>query len=73
MDTIILWLKPKVLSRPKLKALFEGELTKTKRDARILRAVHRYGYSQREVADFLDLHYATVSELANRLHTRNKT
>jgi hypothetical protein len=29
--------------------------------------VHRYGYSQREVTGFLDLHYATVSLLANRL------
>jgi len=54
------------LNRPKLKSLFEGKLGKTKRDARILQAVHRYGYSQREVADFLDLHYATVSRLANR-------
>jgi putative transposase len=54
------------LSRPKLKILFEGKLTKTKRDALIVRAVHRYGYSQREVADVLDLHYATVSRLANR-------
>ena len=73
MDTIILWLKPKVLSRLKLKALIEDELTKTQRDARILQAVHRYGYSQREIAGFLDLHYATVSELASRLYTRNKT
>ena len=55
------------LSRPKLKALFKGKLTKNKRNAQIVRAVHRYGYSQREVADFLDLHYATVSRLANRL------
>jgi len=54
------------LSRPKLKTLFEGKLTKAKRDALIVRAVHRHGYSQREVADFLDLHYATVSRLANR-------
>ena len=54
------------LSRPKLRSLFEGKLSKTKRDALIVRAVHRYGYSQREVADFLDLHYATVSRLANR-------
>jgi len=53
------------LSRPKLKALFEGGLTKSKRDARIVQAVNRYGYSQREVADFLDLHYATISRLAN--------
>jgi hypothetical protein len=36
-------------------------------NARILQVVRRYGYSQREVADFLDLHYATVSRLANRL------
>lgn len=55
------------LSRPKLKVLFDGKLTKAKRDARIVQAVHRYGYSQREVAEFLNLHYATVSRLANRL------
>ena len=54
------------MSRPRLKALFEGKLTKTKRNARIVQAVDRYGYSQREVADFLELHYATVSRLANR-------
>ena len=54
------------LSRPKLKKLFDGKLTKTKRDAVIVEAVHRYGYSQREVADVLGLHYATVSRLANR-------
>jgi REP element-mobilizing transposase RayT len=54
------------LSRPKLKNLFAGKLTKTKRDSLIVRAVHRYGYSQREVADYLDLHYATLSRLANR-------
>ena len=54
------------LGRPTLKALFEGKLTKTKRDARIVHAVHRYGYSQRQVADYVNLHYATVSRLANR-------
>jgi putative transposase len=61
------------LSRPKLNAVFEGKLTKTKRDARIVQAVHRYGYSQREIADFLELHYATISRLANSFDTRNKT
>ena len=44
------------LSRRKLKALFDGKLTKTQRDARIVQAVHRYGYSQREISDFLELH-----------------
>jgi putative transposase len=61
------------LSRPKLKVLFEGWLTKTQRDARIVQAVHRYGYSQREIADFLELHYATISRLANSFDTIHKT
>jgi hypothetical protein len=43
------------------------------KDARIVQAVHRYGYSQREVADFLDLHYAAVGRLANRFDTIIKT
>jgi len=38
----------------------------TKRDALIVRAVYRCRYSQRGVVDSLDLHYATVSPLANR-------
>ena len=54
------------LGRPRLQALFEGKLTKSKRDARIGKAVHRYGYSQKQVADYLMLHYATVSRLANQ-------
>ncbi|MCS6304379.1 MAG: helix-turn-helix domain-containing protein [Nitrospira sp.] len=31
-----------------------------------VQAVHRYGYSQRKVADMLGLHYATISRIANR-------
>ena len=61
------------LGRPTLKTLFEGKLTKMKRDARIVEAVHRYGYSQRQVADYLNLHYATVSRLANQPDPRHKT
>jgi hypothetical protein len=61
------------LTRPKLESLFGGRLSKARRDGRIARAVHRYGYSQREVAEFLGLHYATVSRLANRPNTRYKT
>ena len=53
-------------SRPPLKTLFDGKLTKAKRDTAIGQAVHRYGYSQREVADWLGLHYSTVSRIANR-------
>jgi hypothetical protein len=55
------------VSRPHLKTLFNEKFTKAKRDTTIAQAVHRYGYSQREVADWLGLHYATVSRIANRL------
>jgi hypothetical protein len=43
------------------------------KEARIVQAMHRYGYSQRKVADFLDLHYAAVGRLANRFDTTIKT
>ncbi|NGZ11687.1 MAG: hypothetical protein CV088_20335 [Nitrospira sp. LK70] len=32
----------------------------------MVQAIHRDGYSQREVADFLGLHYATVSRTGKR-------
>ncbi len=54
------------VSRPLLKKLFDGKRAKVTHDTAIEQAVHRYGYSQREVADWLGLHYATVSRIANR-------
>jgi hypothetical protein len=54
------------MGRPQLTKLFEGKRTKAKRDTTIVQTVHRYGYSQREVADWLGLHYAIVSRIANR-------
>ncbi len=57
-----------------LERLFVGKFSRGRRDGLIVRAVHRYGYSQREVAEHLVLHYATVSRLANPVvNTRNKT
>lgn len=41
-------------------------LTKAKRCTTVVHPGHRYGYTQREVAEFLGWHYATVSRLANR-------
>jgi transcriptional regulator with XRE-family HTH domain len=29
-------------------------------------AVERYGYTQKEVADYLGIHYSTVSRMANK-------
>jgi len=58
--------RQRYVRRPPLKKLFDGTRTKATRDIAIEQAVHRYGYSQREVADWLGLHYATVSRNANR-------
>ena len=38
---------------------------KKKRDKRVIEAVARYGHSQREIADNLDMHYATISRIIN--------
>lgn len=64
--------RQRYLSRPSLEKLFAGILGRGRRDALIVRAVHRYGYSQKEVADHLGLHYATVSRLANPIENTRK-
>ena len=61
---------PKVqryLNRPSLTEIFKvarGE--KRRRNNGITEAVKRWGYSEREVADYLRLHYSTVSRLIRR-------
>lgn len=52
------------VGRPTLGALFkDAKGAKSNRDRAILEAVEQHGYSQVEVADFLKLHYSTVSRL----------
>jgi len=65
--------RQRYLGRPTLRTLFAGELSRARRDALIVRAVERHGYSQKEVADAVGLHYSTVSRLANRETARGKT
>ncbi len=48
------------VSRPSHRELFRD---KRKRNARIAEAVYECGYSQREVADHLEIHYSTISRL----------
>ncbi len=55
------------MGRPSLAELFAAARTdRTARDTRILDAVDRHGYSQKAVADWLGLHYSTVSRLVNQ-------
>lgn len=55
------------LGRPGLRDLFSEEMLANKemRNKMIREAVERYGYSQREVADSLGMHYSTISRLVN--------
>jgi putative transposase len=49
------------LNRPKLSALFSGGNNKTKRDKFIYAAHVQHGYKLKEIADYLGIHYTTVS------------
>jgi putative transposase len=47
--------------RPALAALFDGVAARDDRAARCVRAVRDHGYTMKEVATFLGVHYVTVS------------
>jgi hypothetical protein len=50
--------------RPTLEKLFARRISdKTARDQLIEKAVNEFGYSQMELAAFLDLHYSTISRI----------
>jgi hypothetical protein len=52
--------------RPPLATLFAGVASRWDRDARCVRAVRDHGYTMRAVAQFLGLHYMTVSRALAR-------
>ena len=53
-------------SRPPLARLFENMASRADRNARAVAAVRDHGYTMKEVADFLGLHYITVSRALAR-------
>ncbi len=58
---------PKVqryISRPKIEEIIKKERIKDKgvRNRQIHKAIIQYGYSLKEVADYLDMHYTTISK-----------
>jgi REP element-mobilizing transposase RayT len=60
------------VDRPPLSSLFGSTLNaekkdKVKRDILIHDAVYDFGYSQKEVADFLGLHYSTLSRIVTEM------
>jgi REP element-mobilizing transposase RayT len=55
------------LNRPSLTEIFKiARGDKRRRDRGIAEAVKRWGYSEREAADYLRLHYSTISRLIGR-------
>jgi len=59
---------PRFANWPELgKILTEGVLRdRGQRDQKVEEAVERHGYTQREVADFLGLHFTSVSRIMNQ-------
>lgn len=53
------------LGRPALAVLFKGVRSKVERDRRIREAFLRHGYRLNEIAAAADLHYSTISHIAN--------
>jgi putative transposase len=50
------------LNKPQLSALFSGEYKKIERDKQIHAAHVQYGYTLKEIADYLGMHYTTVTK-----------
>lgn len=55
------------INRQTLKGIFKKDmlLDKKERNKQIKEAINRYGYSQKEVADYLGLYYTTISRIVN--------
>ena len=67
---------PRYLGRPGLEDLFSGKVVRDRkvRNERVGKAIGEWGYSQREVADYLRLHYSTLSRIMKeREKSTNKT
>jgi len=52
--------------RPPLATVFAGVTSRNERDARCVQAVRDHGYTMRAVAQFLEVHYMTVSRALSR-------
>jgi putative transposase len=61
------------VNRPSLVEIFKNtEEKRRERNKGIVDAVERWGYSQREVADHLGLHYSTLSKLIKEVESKIK-
>jgi putative transposase len=54
------------VSRPTLSKILDGKETRTQRDAAIYVAHFNHGYTLKEIADYLHVHYTTVSKVISK-------
>jgi putative transposase len=57
---------------PSLPEIFGERKSKKKRDEAIVESYIVHGYTQSDIADFLGIHYTTVSRAIHREHTKKK-
>lgn len=57
----------RLVDRPRLQDIFSTHNRKHKatRNKKIIAAVEKYGYAQSEIAEYLDMHYSTISRIIN--------
>ena len=60
------------VSRPSLDKIFSGQEPKGQRNAGINTAHMRYGYTLKEIADYLEIHYTTVSKVIGKAEVNKK-
>jgi REP element-mobilizing transposase RayT len=60
------------VGRPSLDKIFSGQKTKAQRDKRIHAAHMSHGYTLKEIADYLRIHYTTVSKVIGKAGVTNK-
>jgi len=54
------------IGRPGLSELLKGAKRRDEISKKAKEAIEKYGYSQKEVADYLGIHYSTVSRMVNK-------
>ena len=62
------------VGRPSLSQLFSlsGLTDKEQRNQKVLEAIDKFGYSQKQVANFLSIHYSTISKLIKEIKEISK-
>jgi hypothetical protein len=60
------------VDRPTLDRIFSGQKVKGQRDMGINIAHISYGYTLKEIADYLGIHYTTVSKVIGKAEVNNK-